>query len=116
MNNHIHLAKGWRSKHYEIPFETTGKKTIIIKVDEGSVRLGHHIFDIQNGAWLGHPADKKKYYILEEGKEYVLNFHIHQQHNRLDRLFLTNELFFKPSKISFKKINNHSKKGEEDVN
>lgn len=94
------LVPGWRLKHYEIPFASIGKKTVKIKVTKGRVRLGHHVFDIQNGSWLEHPKGKPNFYILDEGQEYTLDFHLHHRHNRMDRLFLSNEQHFKSAEIS----------------
>lgn len=104
MEKRIHLVPGWCLKHYEIPIMGMGKRTVRIKVGKGRVRLGHHIFDIQNGSWHEHPKGKPSFYLLDEGHEYILDFHIDYRHQRQDRLFLANEHFLWSAEISYELI------------
>lgn len=101
MEKQIHLTAGWLLKHYEIPTMGMGERTVRINVEKGHVRLGHHIFDIQNGSWHEHPKGKPSYYILDEGNEYIIDFHLSHRHNRPDRLFLVNEKLFNSAIVNY---------------
>lgn len=101
---HLHLTGGWNTKHYEISFEEIGKRKIRINVHKGCVRIGHHVFNVHNGAWSNHPIGKPSHYILYEGEEHCLEFDLHCCCKRPDKVFLSNEQFFSSSKVSYEEV------------